>query len=338
MNKISLYLQEHITGEIITNTSARNFYSTDASIFKIQPNVIIYPKNESDVRKTVKFSYQLAKNRRIFPITARGSGTDQSGAAIGPGLILVFPAHFNKLLELNGKVGQVRVEPGLNFGKLQQTLLTHDFFLPCAPASLEYSTIGGALANNAAGDRSVKYGPILDYVESLRVVLSNGDIIVTKRLSKRELNKKLGLSNYEGEIYRAVDKLIDDNTQTIHESEINTARNASGYNLHLVKRKDGSFDLTPLIVGSQGTLGVITEATLATIPRRPKTTLTVALIDDLDLLDKLLVELKKSSETPSAIEMVDDNLLNLVRKTHPNLIKDLFSEHSPKFVLLIEFD
>src|ERR1035438_5517465 len=176
MNKIAQYLQGHITGEIITGNDVRRQFSTDASIFLMTPNVIVYPRNENDVRKTTKFTWQLAERGRVFPITARGAGTDQTGAAIGNGIMLVFPAHLNRILELDSKNGTVVVEPGLNYGKLQQTLFTHDRFLPPAPSSMEYSTIGGALANNASGAKSFKYGSTLDFVKSLRVVLSNGDV------------------------------------------------------------------------------------------------------------------------------------------------------------------
>ncbi|HUY53262.1 MAG TPA: FAD-binding oxidoreductase, partial [Candidatus Dormibacteraeota bacterium] len=325
-------------GEIITNKEAREYFSTDASVFKILPNVIIYPMHTTDVRKIVKFSYQLALKGKILPITARGMGTDQSGAAIGEGLLLVFPAHLNKLLELDTKSGEVRVEPGLNYGKLQQVLLTHDLFIPVSPASIEYSTIGGAIGNNAGGDRSVKYGKTLDYVKSLKVVLSNGDLIETRRISKKELNKKMGLSNFEGEIYRSIDRLIEENSHLINSMDIEVSKNSSGYNLKSVKRRDGSFDLTPLIVGSQGTLGIVTEATLLTMPRRPKTTLTIVSLSNISEVADTLEFIKKFSKVPSAIELVDDKLLNLVKNNHPNLLKNIFNDDFSRFVLIVEFD
>jgi FAD/FMN-containing dehydrogenase len=182
----------------------------------------------------------------------------------------------NRILELDGKNGDVTVEPGLNYGKLQQTLQTHSRFLPPFPASLEYSTIGGAIANNAGGEKSIKYGKTKKYVSRLRLVLANGEVIETRRLSKRELNKKLGLATLEGEIYRNLDTLIEENHDLIGEMEIGVTKNAAGYDLSAVKRKDGSFDLTPLFVGSQGTLGIVTEAQLGTELYNNNTTLIAA--------------------------------------------------------------
>src|SRR5436190_15849940 len=128
MNKVAHYLQEHLVGEVVTSDDARKHFSTDASIFTIIPSIVAYPRNENDVRKTARFTWQLAERGRTIPITARGLGTDRSGAAIGSGIIMAFPGHMNRILEFDSKTGNVIVEPGINFGKLQQTLHTHGRF------------------------------------------------------------------------------------------------------------------------------------------------------------------------------------------------------------------
>ncbi len=338
MNKAAHYLQEHLVGEVMTGADARRYFSTDASVFKIPPAIVVYPRNENDVRKTTRFTWQLAERGRVIPLTARGAGTDLTGAAIGPGIIMSFPAHLNRVLEFDGKSGLVTIEPGINYGKLQQTLHTHNRFLPPFPASLEYSTVGGAIANNASGEKTVKYGATRDFVRSLRVVLANGEVIETRRLSKRELSKKLGLANFEGELYRNLDTLIEENQQLLKSISIETTKNAAGYALASVKRKDGSFDLTPLIVGSQGTLGVVTEATLATEPHNPNTTLIAALIDNMTVAQEVLAELRKLPEKPSSLEIVDKHLLDFVQRHNPNQLKGVLTAPFPELVLLIEFD
>lgn len=338
MNKVAHYLQEHLVGEVMTGADARKYFSTDGSIFQVTPAIVAYPRNENDMRKTARFSWQLAERGRIIPITARGSGTDQGGAAIGPGIMMVLPAHMNRILELDAKSGLVAVEPGLNYAKLQQTLHTHGRFLPPYPASLEYSTVGGAVSNNASGEKTFKYGDTRQYVKSLRVVLSNGEVIETKRLSKRELNRKMGLATFEGEIYRALDTLIEENHDLVRDIGIDVSKNSAGYALSEVKQKNGSFDLTPLLVGSQGTLGIISEINFATEIYVPGSTLIAASIDDIGLAGEVVAELRKMSTLPSAIEVVDDNLLNFINKTNPNQLNDIIKPPFPKLVMLIEFD
>ena len=337
MSKVAHYLQEHLMGEVISSSDVRAYFSTDASIFRLAPSVVVYPRNESDVRKIARFSWQLAERGRVLPLTARGAGTDQGGAAIGGGCILAFPAHMYRILELDSKSGNVTIEPGINYGKLQQALQTHGRFLPPYPSSLEYSTVGGALANNASGEKSVKYGDTRSFTKNLRVVLANGEVIETGRLSKREVNKKMGLSTFEGEIYRALDALLEENKSLLDKVNLNVTKNTSGYDLWDVMHKDGSLDLTPLFVGSQGTLGIITEAVLETELHSPEVTLMAGFFDSVGSAATAVQELRKLPEMPSAIEMVDANLLDLVHQLNPNQLKDL-EQPFPQVILLVEFD
>jgi FAD/FMN-containing dehydrogenase len=338
MNKVAHYLQEHLMGEVMTAPDVRKYFSTDTSILELVPAIVAYPRNENDIRKTARFSWQLAERGRIIPITARGAGTDQSGGALGRGIMLVFPAHMNKILELDTRSGAVTVEPGLNYAKLQQTLQTHGRFLPPFPSSIEYSTIGGAIGNNASGEKTIKYGNTRNFVDGLRVVLANGEAVETTRLSKRELSKKMGLSTFEGEIYRSLDALIEENHDIIQGLTLDVSKNSAGYDLGSVKQRDGSFDLTPLIVGSQGTLGIVSEATIATEPYNPSTTLVAAFIDSLSQAREIVMEVRKMSKSPCAVEIVDQNLLNFIHENNPNQLSDVIKPPFPKLVMLIEFD
>lgn len=333
-SKVAQYLQQHIVGEVTTSDDALNYFSTDGSIFQVKPKVVVYPRNTSDVRKVARFAWQLAERGRVVPITARGKGTDQSGAALGDGIIMAFPAHMNKILELDRE--SVTLQPGIIYSKLEQTLHTHGRFLPPYPSSIEFSTIGGAIANNAAGEKSVKYGATREYVKTLNVVLANGELISTKRLNKRELSKKKGLTSFEGEVYRQLDTLITDNWNLIQDFKLNVSKNSAGYALANVKRKDGSFDLTPLIVGSQGTLGIVTQATLKTEAFNPKTTLMAAYFDDIHKADQAIAKILPLK--PSACEFIDEHLLNFLDKNNPHQLAGLISKPYPKIILLVEFD
>jgi len=338
VNKVANYLQEHIVGEILTTPSIRKYFSTDGGVFEIMPSMIVYPKNQSDVRKVTRFTWQLAEKGHVLPITARGKGSDQGGAAIGKGIIMAFPAHMNRLLELDTKQRLARVQPGLNYSAFQEAIHTHGLFLPPYPSSIDYATLGGAIANNAAGEKTIKYGDTRKYVEGLEVVLANGELIQTSRISKRDLNRKKGLTNFEGEIYRQMDGVISDNWDVIqkHATLPSVSKNSAGYAIAQVKRKDGSFDLTPLFVGSQGTLGIITEAILKLETYTPKSMLMAICFEDLAEANNAVAELLRLQ--PSALEMVDKHLLESIARLSPNKLKGLIDPPYPDIVLLCEFD
>lgn len=338
MSKIAHYLQEHLVGEVNVSPDVRRHFSQDASVLQLMPLAVVYPRNENDIRKTARFSWQLAERGKIVPLTARGAGSDVTGAALGNGILLVFTAHMNKILAFDPRKEVVEVEPGINYDKLQQALFTHGFFLPAYPSSAQYATIGGSIANNSSGEKSVKYGNTLEYVEKLRVILANGEVIETGRLNKKELSKKMGLSSFEGEVYRALDALIDENADLIKamKDHIKAVRNSAGYDVFDVKRKDGSFDLTPLIVGSQGTLGIVSEAKLKLEPHNPTTSLAILGFSELAHLTNALPKILELN--PSSIEMINRHALQQIANVNPNQLLGVLENPSAAITLFVEFD
>ncbi len=338
MNKVANYLQEHVLGEVLAGQDVRKYFSTDGGVFELMPSLVVYPKNTQDVRKTTRFTWQLAEKGHLLPITARGRGSDQGGAAIGKGIVMVFPAHMNHMLELDVKKRMARVQPGMNFRAFQESMNSHGLFLPPYPSSIDFATLGGAMANNTAGEKTVKYGAMRRYTDSLEVVLANGEAIQTGRISKKELEQRKGLTNFEGEIYRQLDGLIMDNWDLIaqHAGTPHVSKNAAGYDIFDVKGKDGSFDLTPLLVGSQGTLGIITEAIIRLEPYNPRTTLTRIDLKDLAMTGQVVAALMELA--PSALEVVDNKLLEFVSRISPAKLKGVIDAPYPQLVLLCEFD
>jgi FAD/FMN-containing dehydrogenase len=337
MSKIADYLQEHLVGEVTDSMEVRRYFSRDASILEIMPSVVVYPANENDVRKIARFSWQLAQRNKLLPITARGGGTDTSGAAIGSGVMLSFTAHMNRILALDPKKEYVTVEPGITFQSLQQTLLTHGLFLPPYPVTAGYATIGGGLAKNTVGEKSVKYGDLRRYTEKLSVVLSNGEVIETGPIGKRELNKKLGLSTMEGDIYRGIDALVEENQSLIEDEakQLRTRHNRSGYNIFDVKKK-GSFDLTPLILGSQGSLGIITEATLQLARHNPLSEMAIISLPDLAALQDILPRILELH--PSMCEMINKGAVQQIMRLNSTQLKGVINHPADAIHLVLEFD
>jgi len=274
-------IEDSTKADVFTDQNIRDYFSTDGSIFTQTPQAVVYPTSTNDVSQVVKILDQEARSKRkTVGITARGKGTDQSGGALGEGISLVFPAHMHHIKEVDKNL--ITVQPGVHYASLQRVLHSHGRFMPPYPSSINYCSIGGAIGTNACGEKTIKYGSTREYVKSLTVVLSNGEVITTKRINAVSLARKKQQQNLEGKIYREVDELLKTNHEIVKSAQPHTSKNAAGYNLWGVRGRYGSFDLTPMIVGSQGTLGIVTEAQLNVPIYNPHTTLLVGFFDDLD--------------------------------------------------------
>lgn len=313
MSKVAQYLNEHILGEVFTNGAIRRQFSTDASVLTLLPEMVVYPMVTNDIRKIARFSWQLAEKGHTLPITARGAGSDQTGAALSKGVIVNTTAHMNNILEIDPKQRMVRLQPGVTFKGLNDALGLHGLQVPSYPASAAYSTIGGAIANNASGVLSGKYGDTGEWVHQLEVVLANGDILQTGRISKRELNRKKGLQTFEGEIYRKIDGLIMDHAELIDDKIASDVRDNAGYaGIANVKHRDGSIDLAPLFIGSQGTLGIISEVIMKSTLLATSQLVGAMAFSSLEVARDAVDELR--SREPSMLEIIDAQLFEAAHK------------------------
>jgi FAD/FMN-containing dehydrogenase len=335
MSKIVSDLTPDLAGYITAQKDVREYFSTDGSIFKIEPTAVVYPKNEADVIKVVKYVAAQAAEGNVIGITPRGKGTDQGGGALGSGIMMAFPAYMSKMIRLERN--RVTVQPGVNYQLLQDVLHAEQRFLPPYPSSIAWATMGGAVANNSCGEKTYKYGSTRHYVESMKIVLSDGSLITTRKLTPRELSKKKGQNDLEGHLYRQVDHILSDHKELISKMHPHTTKSSSGYSLWRIRDpKDGTFDLGQLFVGSQGTLGIVTEITFKTVPYNPTPTLIAAYFDDIKKAGEAVVRLKALGA--SAIELVDENLLKFLLKHKPGQLDGLLPEQLPKIVFLVEFD
>lgn len=255
MNKIAHYLNTHMLGEVFVAPNILNAYSTDASVLHYTPDMVAYPRATSDIRKIARFSWQLAEKGHALPLTVRGAGSDTTGAAIGSGMIIATMPHMNRIFEYDAGQKLIRLQPGVTINAISNALSLHGTAIPELRWDHQMSSIGGSVASQRSA---------IEYVEQLEIVLANGDVLQTKRLSKRELEKKKGLQTFEGEIYREIDNLISDNPELLDAMVQDDDRlDHEGYvGLEMVKEKNGSFDLAPLFVGSQGSLGIVSEMIL----------------------------------------------------------------------------
>jgi FAD/FMN-containing dehydrogenase len=251
MNKLAQYLNQHLIGEVVVDPSVLEQLSIDGSPLSITPEMVAYPQNTSDIRKLLRFSWQLAEKGHKLPVTARGAGTDTTGGAIGSGVVVCLPTYMDRVFEYDSKQRLARLQPGATVASLQDGLSLYGVGVPELYRADRSSTVGGTIASRRTDSDSD------GWIDQLEIVLANGDLLQTRRLSKRELSKKKGEQTFEGDIYRGIDGLIEENKELIQRiDELNVA----GYSgLKFVKQKDGSLDLAPLFSASQGTLGIISE-------------------------------------------------------------------------------
>lgn len=310
MSKISKYLNQYLSGSVFSDENVLSAYSTDKSILSIKPQAVAVPADTNDLRKIVRFASQITKKGSKLSVTARGNGNDTTAAAIGGGLIVDLSKKMNNILEIDIKQRLVRVQPGITMRELNTALGLHGLTIPCSYAWSDH-TLGGIIANNLHGqtDRDLD---ISQYISQAEVVLSNGDILQTSRLSKRELNRKKGLQNLEGEIYRRLDSLIDDRQDIIDEF-LDSNPDNTGYELiSEVKHKDGSFDILPLIFASQGTLGIVSEVIVRAQFVTRSTNYIAAIFPSSDLARDLIDYVLPLS--PSQLDFYDFNLFRETEK------------------------
>ncbi len=238
-------------------------YATDASVYQIVPLLVAFPATAADVVAAVR----LCAHFRV-PITARGGGTSQAGQSIGAGVILDCSKHLDRVLEINPGERWVRVEPGCVLDELNQALKPHGLLFAPDISTSNRATIGGMIANNSSGARSVLYGKTIDHVLELKTVLSDGSLVHLKPLTDSELEAKCARDDLEGACYRIARRLAIEHAAEIDSRFPKILRRVGGYNLdefvpqRVDARGDTRFNLARLLVGSEGTLGVTVEAKL----------------------------------------------------------------------------
>lgn len=268
MSTVKEELQKLIEGDVSDSPSLRNEFSHDASMFELRPELVVSPKNSSDVQKIIKYVADAKKSNPGLSITARSAGTDMSGGAITESILLNMKKYFTEIKSVSSY--SANVEPGVFYRDFEIETLKHNALMPSFPASRDLCTVGGMVANNSGGEKSLQYGKTEKFVTSLKVVFADGKEYDVRPLSKEELRKKMALKTFEGQVYREVFNLVDDNYDAIKAAKPKVSKDSTGYHLWNVwDRTSGVFDLNQVIIGSQGTLGVVTDINfrLVTAPK-----------------------------------------------------------------------
>ena len=304
-------LETSIDGEVRFDKISRALYSTDASVYQIEPLGVVIPRSAEAVVRAVGIAA-----RHGVPITPRGGGTSQAGQSIGAGLVLDTSKHLNRIIEINPDEQWARVEPGVVLDELNAALRPHHLRFAPDVSSASRATVGGMMANNSSGARSVLYGKTIDHVIEQRVVLSDGALAHFRPLDRAQSDALKAGDSIEARAYRAIPDLGIAHAGEIERRFPKVLRRVGGYNLDAFVDPSKRVDLTRIIVGSEGTLGFIVDAKIGLV-RLPaqKTVLIIEFDHLLDALSATPVVLKHG---PSAVEVMDDFILSHA-KSHPRL-------------------
>ena len=331
MMNLKLEISKLIKGDVVDDEETKSLYSHDASLFELEPRVVVFPKDSEDVCKLIEYVNSKKKNNPDLSITGRGAGTDMSGGAINNSIILDFKKYFTKIESIDNKKMISRLQPGVMFKDFDEEAKEKDVLMPTYPASRDLCTVGGMVANNSGGEKSIEFGKAEDFVNELEVVFADGVNRVVKPITKKELDKKMKQKDFEGKVYRELFDLIDSNYDLIQKAKPNVSKDSTGYHLWRVWDRDtGIFDLTQVIVGSQGTLGLVTNIEFRMTNARTEEGLLVIFLKNTDTLGELIKKIV--AKKPSRFESFDDNTLLLSIKFMPKFYKLLGFK---KFILLL---
>lgn len=303
---------------------SRAAYSVDASIYKIPPLAVALPECENDIDSIVDYAVKHG-----VALTARAAGTNLTGSAVGQGLI-VDVSRMNRILEVNSSERWVRVQPGMVLTELNQRLMGNNLMFGPDPSSRDMCKLGGMLANNSSGPHTLRYGSVKDNVRSLRVRMDAGDWLDAKPhiLGDPALSQILDARP----ALRAVMHLVREHAALIKSKRPRVSKNSSGYNVFdlLDGLERGVFDLPRIFVGSEGTLGIFSEATLTLVDRPHSTATALIHFKNLEELGEAVPDLL--GLTPSALEVMDGTTLDLIGRGQYDIPQDAAA------TLLIEFD
>src|SRR3989344_454336 len=329
-------IKKFFKGDVFDDEETLLKYSRDAGFFFVKPKLVVFPKDSQDIGKLVSFVSENKRDNPDLSLTARSAGSDMSGGPLSESIIVEFDKYFNKVKEVGDNYAIS--EPGAYYRDFEKETLKAGLILPPFPASREICAIGGMVANNAGGEKSLIYGKTENFVEELDMILSDGNEYTFKKLNEEELEQKKSLQTFEGQLYRNLYSLIINHYSFITSAKPQVAKNSAGYALWNVwDNEQKTFDLTRLFVGAQGTLGLMTKAKFSLIEVQPHSEMVVIFLHDISHLGSIINKILPLK--PESFEAYDDNTLKLALKFFPSFAKLLGAKNliSTAFSFLPEF-
>ncbi|MDR7518404.1 MAG: FAD-linked oxidase C-terminal domain-containing protein [Armatimonadota bacterium] len=327
-DRLTRALAAAVKGEVRFDQVSRILYSTDASLYQILPIGVVLPRDADDIAETVRRCAEAG-----VPVLPRGAGTSLAGQSVGRAVVIDCSKYMDRILEIDPGRGVARVQPGVVQDVLNGALAPHGMRLGPDTATSNRATLGGMIGNNSCGARSIVYGKMVDHVVGLRALLADGTEIAPGPLDDAALAARRQEPSREGRLYRTVLEVVEANRDEVERRYPKILRRVSGYNLPEMFLRP--FNLSRLIVGSEGTLAVVTEATVRIVPRPQHAA--VAVVHFRDLLEALEATQAILPHGPSAVELIDRMILELTRAQMEYARRMTFVEGDPDALLVVEF-
>ena len=315
--------------DVAVDRPTRLIFATDASIYEMEPIAVVYPRNEADIQHVVR----VAADRGV-PVLSRGAGTSLAGQTVNHAIVLDCSRHMSALLELNVEAQWARVQPGIVVDELNRLLKPHGLQYPIDTSTKNRATVGGGIGNNSCGAHSCVYGKTIDQIHALDVVLADATTAHLEDVSGAQLNAKLDLPGLEGDIYRGTREIAAAHRAEIDARYPKIQRRVSGYNLDEALDED-RINLSNVVVGSEGTLAVVTEAKVRVVPLPALKGLAAVHCDEIVLAARATVAALEHDV--SAIELVGEAIIERCRDSigYARLLDRVVGE--PGAILMVEF-
>ena len=326
-------LTRRVDGEVRFDPYSRLLYSTDASIYQMEPIGVVIPRTTDDVQAVVEFAAGEG-----IPVLPRSGGTSLAGQTVNHAIVLDFSKYLNNVLEVNAEESWARVQPGIILEQLTKQVANHGLQYAPDPTTANRACVGGGIGNNTCGAHSVIYGKTLDHINELDVILSDGSRAHFAPLTASELESRLSAGGLEGDIYRGVMRIAAEQQEEIDRTYAKIQRRVSGYNLdEFVPQAGltGPVNLARMVVGSEGTLCVVTEAKVNLVARPTMTSLSV--LHFRSVFDASEATMKVLGHDPSSVELIDKMILDRCREALGQSRLLSFIEGDPGATLLVEF-
>ncbi len=307
-----------IKGDVTDDAKTLKEYSHDTSIFERTPSMVVFPKDKDDVSSVVRAVAVEKQSGTDISLAARSAGTDMTGGPLTNGVSVVFTKYMNRIIEVGSDYAIA--EPGVYYRDFEkETLAKSGKIIPSYPASRNLCAIGGMVSNNSGGELTLQYGKTNRYVRELDVVLSDGSQATFRPLTAQELEEKQKEQTLEGSIYREMHDLLDTHAAAIEAARPNVTKNSAGYALwNVIDKTRGTFDLSQLITGSQGTLALITKMKLGLVKTKDHRAMLVVFLTDFEILPDIVHRVLKHA--PESFESYDDQTFKLAVRFIPQII------------------